>query len=188
MASSSNRAKHVRKLKRRATLAVRSAKFYQTQWFNTQCNLVAVLGQLGGETTITQGTYAQAVEGIIKGELSYEAVKGANAQETILRVVTKQAEQTVVPDPIVEAGVEAFDMDIAPPSTWANQDLEGGFDAEGEYHHSEEVIPEGYRSPMHPDSVAAVARQRARIAAIQASNNLLAEEGAPYENIGYNDA
>jgi len=118
MAQSSNRAKHVRKLKRKATLAVRSAKFYQTQWFNTQCNLVAVLGQLGGETTITQGTYAQAVEGIIKGELSYEAVKGANAQETILRVVMKQAEQTVVPDPIVEAAVE-------------------GFDAEGDYHFAE---------------------------------------------------
>ncbi len=118
MASSSNRAKHVRKLKRKASLAVRSAKFYQTQWFNTQCNLVAVLGQLGGEATVTQGTYAQAVEGIIKGELSYEAVKGANVQETILRVVTKQAEQTVVADPIVEAAV-------------------GGFDAEGDYHFAE---------------------------------------------------
>ena len=118
MAQSSNRAKHVRKLKRKASLAVRSAKFYQTQWFNTQCSLVAVLGQLGGETTVTQGTYAQAVEGVIKGELSYEAVKGANVQETILRVVTKQAEQTVVADPIVEAAV-------------------GGFDAEGDYHFAE---------------------------------------------------
>jgi len=136
MAQSSNRAKHVRKLKRKASLAVRSAKFYQTQWFNTQCSLVAVLGQLGGETTVTQGTYAQAVEGIIKGELSYEAVKGANAQETILRVVTKQAEPAALPPVELENG-STIEFDGHPDDEPLMGQIVGGFDAEGDYHFAE---------------------------------------------------
>src|SRR5947208_1886168 len=88
-ANGSNRAKHLRRIKRSNTQLKRSVKQYQLQWFNTQCVLVAVLSQQGGEATITQGTYRQAVEGVVKGELSYAAAEGKTAQEMVVRVVTQ---------------------------------------------------------------------------------------------------
>jgi hypothetical protein len=123
-ANGSNRAKFLRKVKRKASQATRALKAYQLQWFNTQCNLVAVLGQLGGETTVTQGTYTQAREGVIKGELSYEVVAGKVPGESILKLVTRQAEPPVEGSPIVPDGDDPNDIVNGPRE---------GFDADGEY-------------------------------------------------------
>src|SRR6267143_2709287 len=94
-ANGSNRAKHLRKLKRKNTLLLRTLKQRHQQWFNAQSSLMAVLGQSGGEFTITQGTYAQTIEAFVKGELSYEAVAEKIPNETVLRLVTREAEQPV---------------------------------------------------------------------------------------------
>src|SRR5438132_999191 len=104
MAQSSNRAKFLRKLKRKNTLLLRTLKQRHTLWFNAQSSLMAVLGQSGGEFTITQGTYAQTIEAFVKGELSYEAVPGKVKGETVLRLVTREAEQPAEVSPIVPDG------------------------------------------------------------------------------------
>ena len=112
-ANGSNKAKHLRRAKRKNTLLLRTLKERHSQWFTTMTTLLAVLAQHGGECTITQGTAQQAIEGFVKGEVGYDTVAGKVGGEFIVRLVSRAVK----------------------PIEQVDQAAEGGFDSEGGYHH-----------------------------------------------------
>ncbi len=117
-ANGSNKAKHLRRAKRKNTLLLRTLKERHSQWFTTMTTLLAVLAQHGGEVTITQGTAQQAIEGFVKGEVGFDTVAGKVDGEFIVRLVSRAVKPT----------------EEAPPSL-----TESGFDSEGEYHYATPV-------------------------------------------------
>ncbi len=122
-ANGSNKAKHLRRAKRKNTLLLRTLKERHSQWFTTMTTLLAVLAQHGGEVTITQGTAQQAVEGFVKGEVGFDTVAGKIEGEFVVRLVSR-----------VKKAPEVIQTDSEGVGV-----ITGGFDSEGEYQYATPV-------------------------------------------------
>jgi hypothetical protein len=95
-ANGSNRARLLRRTKRKASQATRLLNARSRQFWEAQTTLLTVLAQLGGEVICTVGTARQAIEAFTKGQLAWTTVQGAVEGEWIIKLVTQETEP--IPD------------------------------------------------------------------------------------------
>lgn len=101
MAKLSRNARGKARKKRTISLQNREIRQLKAAFFNTHQMLLMVLGQSGGEVTVTQGTMQQILQQAQR--VNWQTAPGANEHEFIVRLVTQMeeppAEPTITEEP-----------------------------------------------------------------------------------------